>query len=46
MAHLILNHIGYQIKEFNASDIRSQSLVNKNMYDIVCISDVIQVPLQ
>ena len=42
LAHLILNHIGYQIKEFNASDIRSQSLVNKNMYDIVCISDVIQ----
>ena len=41
LAHLVLKQFGYKIKEFNASDIRSQSLVNQNMYDIICISDVI-----
>ena len=40
LAHLLLNQFGYQIKEFNASDIRSQSLVNQNMYDLICISNV------
>lgn len=40
LAHLILREFGYRVKEFNASDMRSCALVNENMYDLICVSDV------
>lgn len=40
LAHIALREFGYSIKEFNASDIRSQSQVNESMYDLVCVSNV------
>lgn len=39
-AHIILNHHGYSVKEYNASELRGKNLVNKNMYDLMYVSDV------
>ena len=35
MAHIILGELGYTAIEFNASDIRSKSLVNANMFNLM-----------
>ena len=40
LAHAVLASFGYRVIEFNASDIRSQSLVNKSMHDIMCVNNI------
>jgi len=40
LAHIVLKEFGYSVKEFNASDIRSQSQVKESMYDLICVSNV------
>ncbi len=39
-AHIILNELGYSIAEFNASDIRSKSQVQQNLYNLILLHDV------
>lgn len=41
MAHIVLREFGYHVKEFNASDIRSQTQVKENMQDLMYTSNVI-----
>lgn len=38
LAHVILEEYGYQIKEYNASDVRSKKLVQLNLYQLINIS--------
>lgn len=40
LAHIILNEFGYHVKEFNASDIRSKSLIHENLYSLINIKNV------
>ena len=40
MAHAILREYGYQIKEYNASDVRSKKLVHANLYKLINIGYV------
>ena len=39
-AHIILNELGYSVTEFNASDIRSKSQVQQNLYNLMMLRDV------
>lgn len=43
MAHIILEEFGYKAKEFNASDIRSKTLIKDNLYGFINISDVTRI---
>ena len=38
LAHVILNEYGYQVKEYNASDVRSKKLVQANLDQLINIS--------
>lgn len=40
LAHVILKEFGFQVKEFNASDIRSKSLINENLSGLININNV------
>ena len=40
LAHAILKEYNYQVKEYNASDVRSKKLVNSNLYNIINIGCV------
>jgi DNA polymerase III delta prime subunit len=40
LAHAILKEYNYQVKEYNASDVRSKKLVNSNLYKIINIGYV------
>jgi replication factor C subunit 1 len=40
IAHAILKEFGYQVKEYNASDIRSKKLVQENLDKLINISCV------
>jgi len=40
LAHAILRKHGYQIKEYNASDVRSKKLVHKNLHNIIKVGYV------
>ena len=39
-AHIILSELGYSVAEFNASDIRSKSQVQQNLYNLMMLRDV------
>lgn len=40
LAHVILSEYGYQVKEYNASDVRSKKLVQANLYKLINIGAV------
>jgi len=40
LAHVILEEYGYQVKEYNASDVRSKKLVQSNLDQLINISCV------
>lgn len=40
LAHAILREFGYRPKEFNASDIRSKSLIHENLDGLINVTDV------
>lgn len=40
LAHIILHTNGYKVKEFNASDTRSKSLIHESLYGLINITDV------
>ena len=40
LAHIIYNEFGYTIREFNASDIRSKRLVQKNLHNLMHIRNI------
>jgi len=41
-ASCILNAYGYQIKEFNASDIRTKTQVNESLYNLIDVKQVLR----
>lgn len=41
-ASCILNAYGYQIKEFNASDIRTKTQVNESLYNLIDVRQVLR----
>lgn len=40
VAHLILNEFGYDVKEYNASDVRSKKLVEENLEKLITMEQV------
>lgn len=40
LAHVILDQFGYDVTEFNASDIRSKSLITKNLHELINFNNV------